>query len=251
MGLTKEQRAARADTIGASDIPKIALLSRYSGPINVYREKVDGFDFGDSEPAEIGTEAEPLISRLFEKRTGKKLEHSATLTHPKYKWATATPDRFITGEPGIVELKNVGYHAMVAGAWDLEEEDGVPDDYRAQVIWQTGIVRAHGVDVREAYVAALLGGNAFRVFRVAFDQDFFDDLLTIGWAFVSKHLRPKIPPPLDGTEESRAFLRARYPHALLPMLDAPIETFAWAEELHALRDQRKAIELREEELKAK
>jgi putative phage-type endonuclease len=246
--LTPAQRAARADTIGASDVPKLAGLSRFGGPISVYREKVEGWDSaGDSEAAEIGSEAEPLISRMYEKRTGKRLEVSATLTHPKYRWCTASPDRFVAGEPLPVELKNVGPHMV--DAWDPNEEDGVPDDYRAQVIWQIGVTRGLGVDVREAHIAALLAGSSFRVFRVQWDQRFFDELLAIGWGFLSKHLRPKVPPPLDGTEESRAFLKARFPKALRPMIDAPIQSLAWAEELHAVRETIKAAKGREEELK--
>lgn len=247
MALTKEQREARALTIGGSDIPKIAGLSKYAGPLSVYREKVEGFDFGDSEAAEIGSEAEPLIARLYEKRTGKTLELCTTITHPKYRWATANLDRITDGGTLPVELKNVGFYAMEA--WDEDEEDGVPDDYRAQVTWQVGLLRALGVDAREAHVAALLAGNRFRIFRVPFDQGFFDDLLIVAWSFVSKHLRERVPPPLDGTEESRAFLRARFPEELRPMLEAPIQSIAWAEELHELTERKKATEARIEELK--
>jgi len=245
--LTAEQKKARADTIGSSDIPKIAGLSSFGGPIGVYRTKVEGFDPEDSEAAEIGSEAEPLITRLYEKRTGERLELSPTLVHPSYRWATASPDRFVAGKPRIVELKNVGPNMV--DRWDVDDEEGVPEDYRAQVMWQIGITRAHGSPIEDAHVAALLAGSRFRMFRVRWDPDFFDDLLTVGWAFVSKHLRPKVSPPLDGTEESRAFLRARYPRHEGPMIEnAPIETIAWAEELHEIRDRLKVLEARKSEL---
>jgi hypothetical protein len=132
--------------------------------------------------------------------------------------------------------------------WDEHDEEGVPDDYRAQVLWQVEILRSHGEPLDSGRIAALLGGNKFRAFRVAWDPEFVDDLLAIGHRFVVEHLRPKVPPPLEGNEEVAAWLKKTYPLHSDEIAEAPIEALAWAEELHAIREELVALEGRKDEI---
>ncbi len=270
--LSKAQLIARRAFIGASDIPAIAGLSRFSGPHDVYMQKVPepcracggtGEQSGPdphqpdceacggtgeeaiiedtSTAAEVGDLAEPIIAELYQRRTGRKLARSTrSFVHPTQRWAAATPDYLETDGGPDLECKMVGRH-MTDGWGDGEDE--IPADYFAQVQWQ---MWCRGK--RVAHVAALLGGTDFRMYEVRRSEELLADLISIGSDFFHHHLAMRVPPPLDGTEAAREFLHRRFPQETQPLIAAPLDALGVVTELREIKARQKIDEARRDEL---
>lgn len=283
MSLTREQKIARRAFIGSSDVPAIVGLSPHKGPFAVYLDKVpqpcpvcDGKamedrradeygvgNFGkpceacggsgelepfDDDPTEtdaraIGSLAEPLIASLYERRTGRRLSaHPMNAVHARHPWAAASPDRVSDDGGPDVELKMIGGHS--ASEWGEGGED-IPAHYRVQVEWQ---MEVRDRDVQ--HVAAIVGGTSFRIYEIRRSRELGAELVDAAHAFRKDHLLARVPPPFDGTEAARAFLRRRYPESVRGMQPAPLQAMPLVLEMRELKARIKSDGERLDHVKA-
>lgn len=207
MALTAEQVEIRRTGLGASEIAAVAGLSPFEAPLDVWLRKLGIVDLGTAAgpAAEVGSELEDGLARLFAIRTGLgpiTLPHT-TLRHPDRPWQLASPDVLVGDDPehplAAVELKVVGVH--MAAHW----EDGIPAYVRAQVAQQQEVM-AH---VPDWYVARLIGTD-FAVFDVPRDPEAGATITQIGEDFWTQHVLAETPPPPAADESRLAYVKKLY-----------------------------------------
>ncbi|MFJ2178942.1 YqaJ viral recombinase family protein [Streptomyces sp. NPDC087851] len=195
----EQWHAVRRSGIGGSDVAAVLGMNRYGGPLHVWEEKHGRGDYVDSEAAECGRELEDTIARIFGRRAGLPIEPApGTLQHIERPWMLANLDRIAVEADGArapVECKNRSEHQ--ARQWD----DEVPDAPALQLHWYLAVTGyTHG------YVAALIGGNRVRWFRLERDQELIDHLVTYCGAWWQRHIVDGVPPAPDGSAATTELL---------------------------------------------
>lgn len=181
----------RSQGIGGSDAGAIMGLNKYKGPMAVYLEKTGQVEPEDisSKPAVIaGQMLEPVVARMFEEATGKKVRRMGTLQSLANPWMHANPDRVIIGEDAGLEIKT-------GGAWSksLWEDGNIPDSYYVQCLHYLAVTGA-----ARWYVAAWLGGQEFVTRTIDRREDEIRELIKEEakfWGRVQNHT----PPEVDGS----------------------------------------------------
>lgn len=203
-----EWLATRRRGIGGSDVAGILGLSRWASPLSVYMDKLG--ELPDDEPgeaAEWGNLLEPVVAGKWAADHGKHIWSPGVLAHPERSWQLANVDRCYenaepgttTGRPeGLLEVKTSNQY--LSDDWDAES-DRMPDAARLQV--------QHYLDVtglREAHVAALIGGQSFRVFSEAYDPELAEMIRAETGRFWHEHVLAHVPPPVDGSGVTKDLL---------------------------------------------
>lgn len=230
MTLSAEQIDLRRTGIGSSEIAAVCGLDPWKNAHTVFGEKRRLFDGPEETLAmRIGTLAEDLVAKLYTDETGDELDHGVTLCHPEHEWIIATPDRLVRGRRRLVEVKWAGWR--VADRWG-QDEDAVPPYVRAQVEWQMGVL-----GYEEAHVAAVIGGDEFRIYQIKRCVPLWDKLVEIGERFWCDNVLAGVAPPVDGTEGSRSVLEALFREHRPPLRPAPPEADPWVTQLLAAKAQ--------------
>lgn len=183
---------ARQGGLGGSDAAAVLGLSPWASPLSVYAEKIrtEVVDRQPSTYQQWGIRAEDMIARGMAKDKGVKLAPSpGLLAHPDRRWQMVTPDRLTVdkrgGTPyGVLEVKNVS-------GW--KRDDWPADEPPVHVVVQV----QHGLDVLGydvGFVAALLGGNNPRWYRVERDDDLIRDMRAAEARFWRNHVTARVPP---------------------------------------------------------
>lgn len=197
--------AIRNTGLGGSDAGIVMGLNPFKSRLTLWMEKTGQIkepDLSDNESVEMGTEFEPVIARLFEKRTGKKVRKCGTLQSTEHPWLLANVDRLIVGEEAGLEIKNVGVRQ--SGLW---VDDELPDMYFAQV---QHYMLVTGLPVW--YIAASIGGNHFIHKPVPRNEPFIEELFRKEAAFWSL-VENRVMPQVDGTPDTEVALQMLYPKA--------------------------------------
>lgn len=189
----EEWDAVRRSGIGGSDVAAILGMDKYRPPRRIYEAKHGRPDEGDSEAAEVGREIEDFIATMFSKRSGIPTAPTpgtlANLTRP---WMLANVDKYAldphtSAVVAPVECKNRSEHQ--ADDW----ERGVPDVPAIQCFWYMAVGGwSHG------YVAALIGGNKIRYYRLERDEELIGYLISYCERWWQRHIVEGWPPPPDG-----------------------------------------------------
>lgn len=190
----------RRGGLGATDIAAIVGVDRYTRPIGVYLEKT-----GTPVPRvqswrmRMGQILEDAIADAYSEQTGRRLARVSTVFHSLYPFLYAHPDRRVIGEPGLVEIKTTRRS-------DLYEGERVPPDVKVQVCWQLHLTRRQWCDV------VPLGPTLeIEPRRVAYDPELAALLETEAVRFWHEHVLAGVPPPVDGSDEYRAWLKSLHP----------------------------------------
>lgn len=195
----QEWHGVRATGIGGSDVPAILRMDRYRSPWHVWQAKRGHADSSDSEAARMGRKLEGFIADEFAERAGFTLaDPVGTLAHHERPWMLANIDRLVLEAPIVeaglpmriapLECKNRSEYR--AADW----KDGVPDEPALQAHWYLGVT---GYD--HAWVAALLGGNRLRYYRLERDQELIDELVAYCGRWWEEHVLAGVRPPADGS----------------------------------------------------
>lgn len=224
----QEWDATRRAGIGGSDVAAILGLDKYRGPRHVYEAKHGRPDDVTSEAAEIGTEIEDFIARMFSKRSGVPIATPpGTLVHHEHAWMLANVDRYALRDEGTgavagpVECKNRSEYQL--DDW----EDSVPDSPAIQCHWYMAV---GGWD--HGYVAALVGGNKLRWHRLERDEEMLGWLTDHVGRWYQRHVVEGMPPAADGLEATTDLLAKLW--SVKPEAVADVDV-AQAKELRARR----------------
>jgi predicted phage-related endonuclease len=139
---TDEWRQARCGSVGASDAPRVVRRIKSGGYSadrdSLMAEKV--LERLTGVPVEIfktfamqqGTAREPEGRLLYELLRGVEVEQVGLIPHPTIKGAHASPDGFISGKAGLIEIKS----PLPAAHLDTLKSETIGADYITQMTWQ-------------------------------------------------------------------------------------------------------------------
>lgn len=257
--------AQRRTGIGGSDVAAVLGLSRYKSPLDVYDDKIGAKEETEqSQAAYWGSQLEDIVAREFQKRTGMKVQRVTSQLSVE-GWMNANIDRAVVNPSiaGIVRVQDEAKRAetgrllttdtilecktassFIADQWGPSQEaeivsgkivsdHKIPIYYETQVQWYLGITGAS-----RCYVAALLGGNDFRIYAVDRDDDVIAALQEQCRTFWFDHVQKRIPPDPQTQEE----VQKLFAKDSGEMVEASNDVAAYIGELRTLTERAKAIE---------
>ncbi len=211
-----EQRRAG---IAVSDMSAILGLNPFKSPIQVYMDKLGMTEESeDTLPMKLGRRLEPVVGELFTERTGLAITPGQIIQHPTHELILGTPDFLVINEPAGLEAKTTAWASE--SEWGEEMTDMVPMLYLVQCL---GYIEVTQRDLW--YLAVLIGGNRdFRIYRINRDDEAQKRLVEMAERFWREHIEKQIPPPLDATKSSAAYLKRAFPrHAIEEIIPASAE----------------------------
>lgn len=185
--------------IGGSDIGAIAGLSQWESAITKWAKKTGQIpdEVKSSMSMKLGTKLEEPILELFaEEHPELTVMSTGTWANMVDPWARANPDGLYLdadGNWGIVEVK------FTRDYWT-----GVPQSYRAQVLWY---MRVFGI--RQAKLVAL-AGSSYLEFDIEWDEFEAETLWQAALRFRQACLDFKMP-DWDGSNSTLETVRALNP----------------------------------------
>ena len=192
----------RRSGLGGSDVGAIMGVDQYKDGLDVYLDKVDpGPDF-DSPAMERGRYLEPVVSKLYEVTSGRRLQHGKFRRDQKNKHLIGSPDRIIkpTGRkpyaadvssPGVLEIKTANRFVL-----KKMKEQGLPKNYILQLQHYMGLSGTSW----GAFAVLCPDPWEFLTFTVEFDQVLYDRVCDVLQAFWRDHVQAEVPPipkPID------------------------------------------------------
>ncbi len=231
-GMSHEEWLSWRDKgLGGSDAAVLCGLNRYKSPMELWLEKT-----GQQEPKEAGEAAywgtimETIIKAEFNRRTGLDVAPvQAILQHQQYAFMLANLDGLVVDPihgKGIFEAKT----ANVFLAPQFEQD--IPEMYQAQVHHYLALT-----GLSHAYVAVLIGGNAFKYFHIRRNDEVINLLIQLEKNFWENHVLANVPPELDGTKASSELLKQLYPEGRPNThLELPEEAMSMIEEFEQAKD---------------
>lgn len=191
----------RKQYIGGSDAAAVIGLNEWQSPYALWCEK-RGItpEFEGNLRTRIGVEMEPVVAKLFEEETGKKVQNcNFSLVNDQYPWAIADVDRMVIGEDAILECKVVNELQL------KHYDDGdYPPRFYCQVQHYLAVTGK-----KMGYLAVLIGtGRDFKLFPIERNENEIAALMEAEKKF-SEYLESGTPPPIDGSESTREALNAQ------------------------------------------
>ncbi len=204
--MTREQwLAERRHGIGGSDVSAIIGVNPYRTALDVYLDKLGIAPHVEDNPAmKWGRIMEPIIAREVTEATGIEWAPAEFLRKIDNPVICGTPDYQNQDLGVLLECKTAGMRQ--AHLWGDEQTDAVPMPYLTQVHWYLELT---GYD--EAKLAVLIGGNDFRLYSIKRDDDLQAQLVDRAMKFWRDHVETMTPPPLDGSDSAKAWLKHAYP----------------------------------------
>lgn len=148
--------------IGGSDAASVVGLNDYQSPYALWAEKMGiAPAFEGNLRTRVGTELEPVIAKLFEEETGKKVQNcNFSLINDSFPWAVADVDRMVIGEDAILEIKSTS-------ALNLKhyKNGDYPARFYVQVMHYLAVTGK-----QKAYLAVLIGNSDFKIFEIERDE---------------------------------------------------------------------------------
>ena len=202
----------RQHFVGASDAAAVMGMSPWKSRYALWAEKVHGIEATPpTEYIEWGNRLEPVISDRFhewalanvEGFVGLTGDGKTTITMPGFPFIACTPDRYVligTDDRHLLEIKTTD------GRNKDDWKHDPPLHYQIQVQHQLLVT---GLQV--AWIAVLIGGNTFRVFRCNRNDRFIAALLRELQTFWSA-VETQTPPEIDGSDSTTAAIKALHPN---------------------------------------
>lgn len=184
--------------IGGSDVAAIFGISPFRTARDLYFDKLDiasvEEDEGNWVAMEMGNLLEPLVAKIFAKKTGYKIyQIKKMFYHPLYTFMLADVDYFVElldGTTAILEIKTTNYNAR--DHWWLDGEEIVPVYYESQ-----GRHYMTVMDIDRVFYCCLYGNNEEEVIirEIRRDYAYEEEMIFLEQEFWENHVLAKSPPP--------------------------------------------------------
>jgi putative phage-type endonuclease len=246
LSFTDSELRARRDTLGASEIPAVAGLSKYASAWHVWAQKKGLIPASPATTyTEWGHRLERVIVDAYAERVGVAVTRGVRVRHPVDEWMSATPDALCLPEAGDeygLEAKNRS--AYVADDWGPSGTDLVPDDVAAQCHWSMLVS-----GLRRWDVAVLIGGNELRHYTLRYDATIAASLEQIGRHFWHAYVLANVEPVVRDGRGVEAYLAAKHGSAhSATVREGTADEFALVRRLQAVRGELARLEADEAQL---
>ena len=242
MAFTKKQLEERKKGIGASEAASVLGLNPYRTPLEVWMQKKGLVETLETPAMRLGTRLEPVIAEMYQDATGLELIQPFTMIYPKNPIIYATPDRIIRGKSKGLEIKTA--NARMAENWGEEGTDEIPQHYLIQCILCMAVT-----DLPEWDVAALIGGQDFRIYNIQRDIDLENSIIEKLLAWWETYIIGNREPDIDSSRTCADYLAIKYPRNFKPLKEADADTDQLIQRLTEVRYSLKSFEEQEEAIK--
>ena len=221
--LTREEwLEQRRHGIGGSDAAAVLGISPFRTARDLYYDKQGiSVESDDSNwvQLEMGNLLEPLVARIFAKKTGLNIyQRKAMFQHPDYPWMLADLDYLVVlpdGKKAILEIKTTNYNAR--DNWWYNGSEIVPVYYEAQGRHYMAVM-----NIDRVYFCCLYGNTEDEAIirHIDRDPDYEAELIALEENFWKNHVLANVPPPYteDGDLVLESLRRLRGPSEK----DAPV-----------------------------
>lgn len=197
--LTEEQKLARRNGIGGSDVAAIFGLSEYRTAVDVYLEK-----HGLAEPRPMtdsqrhGHIMEPVILGEYVEHTGIPIIRSPdTFISAKYPWMLGNFDAIDFNNRIIVDAKYMSRFSR--DKWGEPGTNQMPDDILLQMIHYAIVADADYVDV-----AVFFDRPDLFLYRYERNPEFEKRVIEQEQLFWHNNVLAQVPPPAKSIDDARA-----------------------------------------------
>lgn len=182
----------RKQGIGGSDAGAICGLNPYRTAMQVYYDKTsDKIEEIDNEAMRQGREFEDYVARRFVEATGKKVRRANYMFQDEtYPFMLADVDRMIVGENAGLECKTASPYLS-----DKWQDGKIPIHYQLQCYHYMSVC-----DADAWYVAVLIYGREFKVYRLERDEEIIENLIRLETNFWENHVLKRVLPDPDGSK---------------------------------------------------
>jgi predicted phage-related endonuclease len=244
--ITESQRQARRKFIGSSDACAVLGLDPYRSPADIYLSKVNELDDITSDAIDAGNLLEAAVVAWASRQLGALMPDQMMVRGN----CGANLDAIGLHSPFIVEAKATGITGPANKEYDpsVEDDTGLPTNVIVQVHHQFYVA---GPEYRIAWVAVLIGGVGFRMFRVDRQDELAAKVGEAGEAFMERHVIPRVPPS-DSSPSLEVLKRVRrVPNKPVAVADELVENWQRIRERRLEADKAaKALKTTEEETQA-
>lgn len=177
---------------GGSDAGAICGLNPYRTAMQVYYDKTsDKIEEIDNEAMRQGREFEDYVARRFVEATGKKVRRANYMFQDEtYPFMLADVDRMIVGENAGLECKTASPYLS-----DKWQDGKIPIHYQLQCYHYMSVC-----DADAWYVAVLIYGREFKVYRLERDEEIIENLIRLETNFWENHVLKRVLPDPDGSK---------------------------------------------------
>jgi predicted phage-related endonuclease len=183
----------RQGKYGGSIIAAIRDMHRYSHKSKAYQEfrgEVEEEDLTDNPYVWSGVHLENTVGKMFTDKMGLKIRMiSKTMVAKDWDLAQAHIDAKIQGQNVGLELKTASEFKKKEYSEHLCPNPMIPVEYRCQI---NHYLYVSGWDYW--WLAVLIGGNDFRVFKIERDEKAIQEQIDEVKAFHENHIVPGIMP---------------------------------------------------------
>ena len=245
----------RTSYLGGPDLAAIVGASRYKGPYAVYLQKAQGLEQASNAPMEWGLRLERAVAQKWMDETQHSLQQGLQVFHPDFPFIGGTPDFPCADDPNLLlECKTAAEEQLNKvddegnALWGPEGTDEVPIDYYTQCQVYMGLTGRRRCDLAVFFLGAR---REFRIYHLDFDRDLYELVVQKGVEFWNNHVVPQVAPPQDliPSDMVNHYLASKA-QAGGAVVEVTPQLMAAAMDLEEAGRNRKALEDREDELKA-
>jgi putative phage-type endonuclease len=183
---SEEWDNVRRFRLGGSEVAAVLGLSTWESRFSLFMRKKGLLGPQPDNPLmKWGRLLEPVIHGEFVKdHPGDWIANPGMYASPDRRWQIANPDALAADD--LAEHKYIPH--VNQQEWGEPGTDEIPVRYRCQVLQYLDVHGLGGI-----WLAALLGGADFRVYRIEWDQDDIDILREEGERFVTDLINDRMP----------------------------------------------------------
>lgn len=224
----------RTKFLGSSDAAAILGLSPWATPLQVYEDKItprsEHADAARERFFTRGKRLEPVVCDMLAEETGIEIaRRNHRYRDPELPYLAAEIDAETT-DGRNVEIKTVS--PFKAWEWGEEHSDQIPLHYCVQVLHALMVTRRD-----QAIVAALIGADDLRIYRVERDDELIGRMRSEEVAFWDR-IQRREPPPISTLADAAL----RWPSSMTRSVVADAELTVKIGTLKEIRGQIKELE---------
>ena len=230
----------RRKGIGGSDIAAVMGLSPWKTAYQVYQEKrKEVANWEGNEATDWGKRMEPAIRQWYSDTTGRSVRvPEKIITHSRYPFMLASIDGFTDDPLRGLEIKT----ARSVKGWGEPGSNEIPDYYILQVQHYMTVTAFPVFDV-----AVSIGGGSPVLYEVPEDRELQEMIIDACAAFWQRVVDGNPPDAVSFSDAVARFGKSAAKGAVIASPGVCLDVA----DLRAVRDEKAALEAKEEEIKGR